>query len=186
MSSAANGHASARTINNLFDALNQLRHIAKSRRTVCVSKERILAANMTKAMRNAAALAPVLGQRYNSQHIVQAILLREIEHHVDRLVAAAVIDNDDLVAAEALVFYIGSASSSSSALRMPLLGRRRKRVLGASSRSSGASKVLVQVLDGLFQRGNHTILFIVRGEDDAEEELGGLNGADIRRRICSV
>jgi hypothetical protein len=71
---------------------------------------------------------------------------------------------------------------------MTLLGRRRKRVLGASSRSrgSGASKVLVQVLDGLFQRGNYTILFIVRGENDAEEELGGLNGADIRRRVCVV
>jgi hypothetical protein len=180
MGSAANGHASARTINNLLDALNQLRHIAKSRRTVCISKERILAANMTKAMRNAAALAPVLGQRHNSQHIVQAVLLREIEHHVDRLVAAAVVDNDDFVTAEALVFCIGSA------LHMPLLGCRRERVLGAGSRSSGASKVLVQVLDGLFQRGNHTILFIVRGEDDAEEELRGFNGTDVRRRICSV
>ncbi|UKZ60786.1 uncharacterized protein TrAtP1_002057 [Trichoderma atroviride] len=131
-------------------------------------------------MRDAAALAPVLGQGHDSQHIIQAVLLREIEHHIDRLVAAAVVDNDDFVTAEALVFCTNSASS---ALHMPLLGCRRERVLGSSS---GASKVLVQVLDGLFQRGNHTLLFIVRGEHDAEEELRGLNGADVRRRICFV
>lgn len=140
MGTATNGNASAGTINHLLDALNQLRYIAKPRSAVCIGKKRILAANMTKAMCNAAALAPVLSQRHDSKHIVQAVLLREIEHHIDRLVAAAVIDNDNLVAAEALVFWISSASS---ALHMTLLSRRRKRVLGASSRSSGASKVLV-------------------------------------------
>jgi hypothetical protein len=39
--------------------------------------------------------------------------------------------------------------------------------------------VLIQVLYRLFKRGDYAVLLIVRGEDDAEEELGGFNGADV-------
>lgn len=182
MGTATNGNTSTRPVHNFFDAFDQFRYIAKPRRAIRIGKERIFAANMTEAMRNTATLAAVLGQGHHSQHIIQAVFLRKVEHHVDCLVAAAVVDDDDFVTAETLIFL---ASRASSALRVALLGRRRERVLSASC-SSAASKMLVQVLDGLFQCGDHTILLVVRGEDDAEEKLWGLNGANIRRWICFV
>lgn len=64
---------------------------------------------------------------------------------------------------------------------MPLLCRH-SRVLDACA----ASKVLVQILHGLFKRGDDTVLFVVRGEYDAEEKLGGLDGADVGSWVCFV
>lgn len=130
---------------------------------------------MTKAMSDAAALAPVLSQRHYPQDVMQAILLRKLQNHIDRLVATPVIDNDDFIAAESQLLGLGSTR------RTPLL-RRYSRVLGAGA----ASKVLVQILHGLLQRGDDTVLLVVRGEDDAEEKLGGLDGADVRSRVCLV
>lgn len=182
MGTATNGNASTRPVHNFLDAFDQFRHIAKPRRAIRIGKERIFAANMTEAMSNTAALAAVLGQGHHSQHIIQAVILRKVEHHVDRLVAAAVVDDDDFVTAEALIFQ---ASCASRALSVALLGRRRERVPSASC-SSAASKMPVQVLDGLFQCGDYTILLVVRGEDDAEEKFRGFNGANVGRWIRFV
>lgn len=100
MGTAADGNTTARAIHNIFDAFNQSRHIAKPRCAICISEQGILAAHMTKSMSDTAALAPVLSQRHNPQDIMQAILLRKIQNHIDRLVATPVIDNDDFIAAE--------------------------------------------------------------------------------------
>lgn len=175
MGTAADGNTTARAIHNVFNAFNQSRHVAKPRCAIGISKQGILAAHMTKAMGDTAALAPVLSQRHNPQDIMQAILLRKVQNHIDRLVATPVIDNDNLIAAETKLLWIGSAR------RMPLLCRH-SRVLGAGA----ASKVLVQILHGLLQRGDDTILFVVRGKDDAEEKLGGLDGTNIRSWVCLV
>lgn len=47
MSSTTNGHAAARTINHFLASLNQLGHVAEPRRSVRISEESVLAANMS-------------------------------------------------------------------------------------------------------------------------------------------
>lgn len=182
MSTTSNGDATARTINDLLAALNQLLDVTEPRRAVRIGKERILPAHMAQAVRHAAALAAVPLQAHDAQHIVQFLLVRELEHHVNRLVPAAVVDDDDFVARRH--FWLRC-----HAVVVALLAATCRRRVGGCFSAGGAgdaAKVFVEILDGFFECGQDAVLFIVRRQNYAQTQLRRFNGSRIRYRMVAA
>lgn len=171
MRAAANSDASARPVHDLLDALHQLAHVAEPRGPVGVGKERIFAPHVPQAVRDAAAFAPVSNQGHDADDVVESVVAGKVEHHVDRLVAAAVVDDEDLVPAGPL----GRHGARRVAPRMaPPVGAD-----GGGPGFRGATDVLVEPGDGLFEGGQDAFLLVVGREDDAQVHLCGLNGAGV-------
>lgn len=140
MRAAANGHAPARGVDDFVAALHQLLDVAEARGAVGVGKEHVVPAYMAQAVRHAAALAAVPLEAHDAHDIVQLLLAREPQHHVDRPVPAAVVDDEDLVARR------GALRCCAVVAALLLLCARVGRRLRA-----GTANVLVEVLNRLFQ-----------------------------------
>lgn len=98
---------------------------------------------------------------------MEVIVLGELEHDIHRLVAATIIDYQDLIASE--IFLGGVAHVS--------LGRRANDVcLGMRS----TAKVLVKIGDGFFEGRSYAGLLIVCREDNTEAHIGGFDATGIR------
>lgn len=169
MGAAPDGHAPARPVHHLLDALDELGDVAEARGAVGVGEERVLAPNVAQSVRDAAALAPVSDEGHDAKDVVQPVVAGKVQHHVDGAVAAAVVDNEDLVAAG----RVGARGRGASAAAP--VGADGSPGLG------GAADVLVEVGDSLAERGEDALLLVVGREDDAQEHLCGLDGADVGR-----
>lgn len=99
MSSAANGHATTRAINDLVATFDQFTNIAKSRSAVGICKQYIVSTYMAQTVRNTATFAPVLSQRHDAEDMMKVMFLRKVENYLNSLIFAAIVDHDNLVAA---------------------------------------------------------------------------------------
>lgn len=169
VSPTSNGYTPVRTIHHLFTSFNQLPHVTESRRTIRIGEKRIFSPDMPQPMRNTASLAPILLKRDNPDDVMQALLLRKLEHNVHRLITAAVVDQNNLIPADMLARRIAN---------VPL---RRGTGHGSLARR-GAPEMLIEIRHCLFQGRENAVFFVVGGEDDAQSHLGGLNASHVRGR----
>lgn len=82
VAAAANRDTAVAGISHVLAALEQLAEVAEPGSAVGVSKEGELAARMPQTVRYTAALAAVARQRHKSQHVVQFVLPRKVQHHL--------------------------------------------------------------------------------------------------------
>lgn len=163
VSAAANSNAAVRAVDYILAALNQAAQVAELCSAVCVGEEHVLAAGVTEAMGDGAALAAVALELDNADDVVEAFLLRKVEADINGTVLRPVVHNEDFVAAQGL-------------------GRR---VLGASARRRGAverlgrggrpAKVLIEVCGCFFKGGKDARRFVVGGEHDCDAHVGGVD-----------
>jgi hypothetical protein len=104
---------------------------------------------------------------------MEAVVLGKLEHNVDCLILASIIDNQDLISAKILLRSVSHMSLSR--------GTR-------SARPSlfGSAKVFIKISDSLFEGRNNAIFFVVGWEDDAQAHFGGLDVSSIGSRECFI
>lgn len=173
VAAAADGDAATAAVDDLLAALEEAAEVAEPGGAVGVREERVLAAHVPQPVRHAAALAAVPLQRHHPQHVVQAVLARELERHLHRPVPAAVVHDEDLVARQVLLLPRRVLSVLASS-RGRSLGKRVR------VRTSVAAEGRVEVFDGFFQGRQDAVLLVVRREHDAHAHFGGLDGPGIR------
>ena len=171
MGTTANRDAAVGAVHDLLASFDELGNIAEIRRTVRIGEQNILTPDVSEAVGHPAALAAVLLQRDHPQQIVELVVSGKVEHHFHGAVRAPVIDDEDLIAT-----------------RLPVLGVSRPLPAPALAARSAAhpANVLIQPGDGLLQRRHDAVLLVVRGEDDAQVDLGGLDVARVRRRLLGA
>lgn len=122
---------------------------------------------MSESVCGSSALASVLLQRDDSQDAMEVIVLGELKHDIHRLVAATIIDYQNLITSEILLGSVAHVS----------LGRRADDVcLGIRS----TAKVLVKISNGFFEGRGDAGLLIVCRENDTEAHIGGFDTTGVR------
>lgn len=169
MGAAADRDASVRPVRDLLAPLHELPQVTKLRRPVRVGEQGILAPRVPEPVRHGAAFAPVPLELHNPHNIVQAPPLRELQHDLNRPVPAPVTHDDDLVPRNA---------RRCTAPQRPLMRAREPLALPALP-LPGPPERLVKVLDRLVEREGDALLLIVRGDHDADQHGGGLDGAGV-------
>lgn len=110
---------------------------------------------------------------------MQLVLAAELEGDVDGAIFAAVVDYEDLVARNGLLL-LNLGAFLCGFLKYLTMGLRR-RAAGASALfvviMGGTAEAFVKILDGLFERGYYSLLFVVGGYHDGDFDLGGLDMA---------
>ena len=78
VSAAPDGDASAGAVHHLLTSLDQLADVREPRRAVCVREQRVLAPDVAQAVGDTAALATILLESDDTDHIVQVVLPRKV------------------------------------------------------------------------------------------------------------
>lgn len=178
---AADGDAAVRAVDDLLAALDEPAEVAEAGGAVGVGEEHVGAARVAQAVGHAAALAAVRLERHDAQDVVQAVLARELQRHVDGAVAAAVVDDEDLVAREVVARRV-------LGVEVAARGRRARRGSLSTAAAAvwlqvgvpgGAAVLLVEVLDGFLEGRQDSVLLVVRWEHDGYQHLGRLNDSSV-------
>lgn len=164
MRATPNSNASVRPINHLFASLNEFPNITEPARTIRVREKRILAPHMSQSMRNAPTLAPIPLQGHYTNHIMQLMLPRKLQHHIHGPIRAPIIDHNDLIPVRLLIMRVPHRVSLRTLRRPDLSG------------TVGPADVGVEILDCLLERGDDAGGFVEGREDDGEAQLRGLDG----------
>jgi hypothetical protein len=163
MCTTADCHTTQRPVDNFFAALDEFPHVAEARCTICVSEQRILSSDMSQSMGDTTSFASVLLQVHHAKHIMQVVVFREFENHIDRPVPATIVDDQDLIAVGSLPQRIAAAARP----RMSVRARPRSGLTTVRT-----TDVLVQPGNRLLQCGQHAVFFVVGWENDTEVHLG--------------
>lgn len=166
---AADRDAPVRPVRDLLAPLHELPQVTKLGRPVRVGEQDILASRVPEPVRHGAALAPVLLKPHNPYNIMQAPLLRELQHDLNRPVPTPITHDDDLVPRD---------PRRRTAPQRPLMRAREPLALPPLP-LPGPPERLVKVLDRLVERKRNPLLLVVRRDHDADQHGGGLDGAGV-------
>jgi hypothetical protein len=189
-----NRHAAIRPVHHVLATLNQPAQIAKLARAVGVRKHGVLAPDVSQAVRHGAALAAVPRQPDHPEDVVEVVFAGKVERDLDRAVAAAVVNDEDLIARrlrralrsgwsgggrvraedEAVrgccaFAFLGGGGCCGSVLSLLL------RVEELVAVVVGTTELLVEVLNHFFESRSQARFLVVGRDDDADFDFGGLD-----------